>query len=67
MACQLATVRSMMLALVMVALYFVTVTGQETGLSPLPAAVAGDGVTLPVSGTLMVSSVLISMIAFLLN
>lgn len=67
MAKQSSTVQSMMLAMVMVVFYFVAVKGQETGLSPLPAAVAGDGITLPISGTLMVSSMLISIFAFLLN
>ncbi|KAL2923727.1 tRNA 5-methylaminomethyl-2-thiouridine biosynthesis bifunctional protein MnmC [Bienertia sinuspersici] len=61
----------MTLAIVMVFLYLVKVKGQETGLSPLPSVaigpVTGDGFQLPNSGTLLISSVLVSLIAFLLN
>ncbi|KMT15399.1 hypothetical protein BVRB_3g061030 [Beta vulgaris subsp. vulgaris] len=65
----LSRVRVMMLAIVVVVFYVVAVAGQDTGLSPLPppGAVAGDGFTLPISGTLIVSSVLISLIAVLFN
>ncbi|CAO2831770.1 unnamed protein product [Amaranthus hypochondriacus] len=56
----------MVVAMVMAAVVnMVMVTGQETGsgLSPLPAAEAGNGFLLPISGTLLVSSVLMCLIA----
>ena len=55
----------MVLSTVMAVVSMVMVKGQETGtgLSPLPAAEAVNGFVLPISGTLLMSSVVMSLIA----
>lgn len=57
-----------MMAIMVVGLFcFTRIVAQDSGIAPTPPLEAGDGFALPVSGVVLCSSLLISLVAFLLQ
>lgn len=61
---QLSIIKAFVIAFVLIA---VTASAQEVGLAPAPSPDAGAGFSLPVSGALIGTSLLVSLFASLRN
>ncbi|KAI9080771.1 hypothetical protein K1719_037284 [Acacia pycnantha] len=57
-----------LMAIMVVGLFcFTKIVGQDPNIAPTPPLEAGDGFALPVSGMALCSSLLISIVAFMLQ